>query len=158
MYTSLVSGGSFAAQNALLLFLDITYVLGGTYLLLKLDTILPRYRSELVRLITIGFGLNVLLYAWTTLQIILYPEMMLPGFSEGDLTLPLLAIPIAGMALMYLVYRVTVNSIDTVSKREPDTHRSTSHTILYWAIAIGFFVAMLIAILWDPATNSFNVL
>lgn len=156
LYGGALSGISYNIQHGLLALLDIAYITGGSYLLLKLDELLPRYRNEIVRWVTIGFAIQVALSFWAMMQFYFAPQTFAPELS-GDVPPAILLVPFVGLAIAYLIYRVTVNSIDAVSRGEVES-KSQPHKMLYWAIVVVFFLAMFVAILWDPATNSFNLL
>ena len=68
-----------------------------------------------------------------------------------------IAMSMVSIAIGFLIYKIIVNSINAVS-HVPAAEQTRTQTIVYWVIVIAFFATMLIAILWDPTTNSFNVL
>lgn len=151
-YATFSSGGRFTFPDIVITIINLCYLAGGLALASKLDTLLPRYRSEIVRLVTIGFCINVALSLWG-----MFMAVQDSARTEDADTLFILSLSVVSIALGFLIYKIIINSINVVS-HVPLERQSTTQTVIYWVIVVAFFVTMLVAILWDPATNSFNVL
>ena len=152
-YAYLSSGNHLTPGDIVSTALSICYLVGGLALAFKLDALLPRYRAQIIRLVTIGFCINVVFALWgmsATLQD--------PSRADGEnIMLFTIAMSMVSIAIGFLIYKIIVNSINAVS-HVPAAEQTRTQTIVYWVIVIAFFATMLIAILWDPTTNSFNVL
>lgn len=156
-YAYLASGGPLTVWDIITITLSILYLGGGLALAFRLDALLPQYRREIVRLVTIGFCIGIALNLSGMFSILQNPSSLDPNATSENSSLFVIAMGIVSVAFNFLIYKIVVDSINTVSKA-PSAAQSRTQTVLYWTIVIAFFATMLLAILWDPTTNSFNVL
>lgn len=135
--------------------LDLFLLFGGIYFVRNIQTLLPGYLSELIRIVTTVFVVQIFLglaYLPSTLS---NPVEVNEAFSSNPLAW-VLGLTFVGIAFNYLICLVVINSLKRAAGKDVVQSRKT--TLMYWVILLAFFATMLIAIFWDSAANSFNVL
>ncbi len=154
IYSFIRDGNDFALLHVLLIPLDAVLLIGGLYFVFKLDSLLPSYCTQVVRAFTAIFIIDTLVGLLYIPQTLSDPEAM--SQFGGNPWAWIVGLTVVGIAFNYLIYLIVVSSIKKVSGIE--TKQSQKMTWIYWAIVLAFFATMLILMLWDPNTNSFNVL
>lgn len=149
------AGNPFAWSYLVTIPLDLFLVLGGLYFVFNIKVLLPHYYREVIRIVTAVFIINVLLGLAHLPSTLSNPAELSAAFSGSPLAW-IFGLTVVGIAFNYIIYLVVINSIKQVSGTAVTQSRKA--TIVYWVILLAFFATMLGAILWDPTTNSFNVL
>lgn len=149
-------GGALTGWDYVFSLLSAIYLASGLVLVLKLDTILPQYRRQVIRGLWAMFGIETLVGASVILTSLSDPSLAGPG-AEALSTAHVLLIGLASTAFSFLIYKIVTDSVSIVSGTAP-RKPSPIETALYWSIVLIFFASIVSFVFWDPATGTFNML